>query len=111
MATYFHRTCSYCIRWFLGVMLQVPAGALKAYEASLAAAPECSTVHCNKAAALAKLGQHEDAIAAARQALKLNTDYDKVTHATSLCHVATSATLCLWGLCSDDPYGCRHVKE
>lgn len=34
-------------------------------------------MYCNKAAALAKLGRHNDAIAAARQALKINTEYDK----------------------------------
>ena len=53
------------------------AGALQAYEQSLSAASECSTVYCNKAATLAKLGRHDDAIAAARQALKINTEYDK----------------------------------
>ena len=54
------------------------AGALAAYEQSLLAAPECSTVYCNKAAALAKLERHNDAIAAAKQALNINSDYEKV---------------------------------
>lgn len=56
----------------------VHAGALKAYEQSLVSAPECSTVLCNEAAALAKLERHADAVAAAKQALKLNSEYDKV---------------------------------
>lgn len=53
------------------------AGALKAYEQSLVSAPECSIVLCNEAAALAKLERHADAVAAAKQALKLNSEYDK----------------------------------
>lgn len=54
------------------------AGALEAYEQSLLAAPECSTVYGNKAATLAKLERHNDAIAAAYQALQINSNYEKV---------------------------------
>lgn len=54
------------------------AGSLEAYKQSLSAAPQCAAVHCNKAAALAKLERHEEAIAAARQAMALNKDYAKV---------------------------------
>ena len=56
------------------------AGALRAYEQSLSAAPECAAVHCNKAAALAKLERHQDAMAAAQHALLLNRNYAKVKH-------------------------------
>jgi len=53
-------------------------GALQAYEQSLLAAPQCAAVHCNKAAALAKLERHEKAIAAAKEALTINKNYAKV---------------------------------
>ncbi len=54
------------------------AGSLEAYDRSLSAAPKCAAVYCNKAAALAKLERHEEAIAAAKQALSLNKHYSKV---------------------------------
>ncbi len=54
------------------------AGSLEAYDLSLSAAPKCAAVYCNKAAALAKLERHEEAIAAAKQALSLNKNYSKV---------------------------------
>jgi len=54
------------------------AGSLQAYDQSLSTAPKCAAVHCNKAAALAKLERHEEAIAAAKQALSLNKNYSKV---------------------------------
>lgn len=52
-------------------------GSLEAYDQSLSAAPKCAAVYCNKAAALAKLERHEEAIAAAKQALSLNKNYSK----------------------------------
>ncbi|KAL0054737.1 hypothetical protein WJX82_001708 [Trebouxia sp. C0006] len=52
-------------------------GSLEAYDLSLSAAPKCAAVYCNKAAALAKLERHEEAIAAAKQALSLNKNYSK----------------------------------
>ncbi|KAL0025136.1 hypothetical protein WJX77_002298 [Trebouxia sp. C0004] len=52
-------------------------GSLQAYDQSLSAAPKCAAVYCNKAAALAKLERHEEAIAAAKQALSLNKNYSK----------------------------------
>jgi tetratricopeptide (TPR) repeat protein len=55
------------------------AGSLEAYDQSLSAAPKCAAVYCNKAAALAKLERHEEAIAAAKQALSLNKNYSKVS--------------------------------
>ena len=53
-------------------------GALEAYEQSQLAAPQCAAVLCNKAAALAKLERHEEAMAAAEQALAINKNYSKV---------------------------------
>lgn len=58
------------------------AGSLEAYDQSLSAAPKCAAVYCNKAAALAKLERHEEAIAAAKQALSLNKKYSKVRFVT-----------------------------
>jgi DnaJ family protein C protein 7 len=52
------------------------------YSASLGADPQLRTafmaqVVCNRAAAAAKLGRHEDALADAEQAIKLNASYAK----------------------------------
>ena len=55
------------------------AGALEKYDMSLQKAPQCAAVHCNKAATLAKLNRHSEAIAAAQRALAINKNYAKVS--------------------------------
>jgi tetratricopeptide (TPR) repeat protein len=54
-----------------------PEAARGAYERALAAEPACATLLCNLAAALAQLGRHAEAAAAARASLAVTAAYGK----------------------------------
>ena len=68
------------------------AGALEKYDLSLQKAPQCAAVHCNKAATLAKLDRHSEAIAAAQQALAINKNYAKVSLMIGFGHLMQNLT-------------------
>lgn len=71
------RGASHC-SWFSTDCLRWSAGALVQYQHSLTAEPKCAAVLCNQATTFSKLGQHAEAVQAAKAALNINNTYDKV---------------------------------
>ena len=66
-----------CKRLLGGRRQGMPEAAHAAYERALAAEPACATLLCNLAAALAQLGRHEEAAAAATRSLDISAAYTK----------------------------------
>lgn len=73
------RACAYyCVNH--DIFSPDPAEAVGRYTSAIAIEPHYAVAQCNLAAALAKLGEHQQAIFAAQAALRTNKNYEKVTH-------------------------------